>query len=270
MGRALLNVPTLVLLEHAAEVRPALALDLGVQALAEVGLDAPSLLAQLDAAAAAARPAEVSRALARAAIREAAAQRRGWLRDASTWGRTLRSRLALVEGELGRSAARSVAGCLANNWGQRFDAARRSLATTLVTLRSHEPTLGLGPTHPVVVAGQALAARADALAAEQRQVTDQQPRATAAAVAARARLLEHLRRIHRAWRAARDHHRLLPDLPTQALRAHQPRPRASKSDFEAGAAEWAGADPLAAGAAPNLEGAMALATGGFDEPRDGA
>jgi hypothetical protein len=187
VGRALLNVPTLVLLEHAAEVRPALALDLGVRALAEVGLDAPSLLAQLDAAADAARPAEVSRALARAAIREAAAQRKGWLRDASTWGRTLRSRLALIEGELERSAARSVAGCLANNWGQRFDAARRSLATTLVTLRSHEPTLGLGPTHPVVVAGQALAARADALAAEQRQVTDQQPRATAAGVAARAR-----------------------------------------------------------------------------------
>lgn len=272
MGRALLNVPTLVLLEHAAEVRPALGLDVGLRALTEVGLDAGSLLVELDSAVSAARAAEVSRALARSAIREAAAQRKEWLRDTSAWGRSLRSLLALVEGELARSAARAVAGCLVNNWGQRFDAARRSLATTMVTLRTHETTLRLGPTHATVVAGKALATRVDALASEQQRVTDELARASAAAVAARARLLEQLRRIHRSWQAAVQHDRLLPDLPTQALRDHQPRaraPRASESELEGGSSELEGGETVAEGGVAELEGDVPLLEGGSGELRGG-
>lgn len=264
MARALLNVPALVLVEHAAEVRPALGLDVGARALAALGLDAAALLAELDAAVAGARAAEVSRALARAATRDGAAQRKDWLRAASAWGRTLRTHLALAHGELGRAAAAAVADCLPHNWGHRFDASRRALAAALLTLRAQETTLRIGAAHPAVVAGAALADAADALAVAQQRAADEQSRASAAAVAARGRLLEHLRRIHREWRAAAESDTALPDLPMTVLEDHQPRargPLAPQSELEGEDGELEGEGTLAEGEDRELKGEGALAEG---------
>jgi hypothetical protein len=224
VGRALLNVPSLVLLEHAAEVRPALVLDEGVRALAAVGLDAASLLAALDQAVATARAAEVARALARAAFREAAAHRKTWLGDVATWGKALRAQLGVAEGAAALAAEKVVA-CLTKNWSHRFEPARRAVGAAAEAIDLYGPATGLDTGAPVARAARDLVARGAVLAEEQDRAADTQRVAVVAAAAAKAELQHRLRAVEGAWSAARAQTRSLPALPSGVLRDYRPRAR---------------------------------------------